>query len=172
MPQGLSLFHNTQHGERSLSFPGVFPERCGDVGVTFEAEHGNDGIAEGGQVLRGVAFANLAGVLIERNVPHIVRAVFDAPVAPPPSEQLGRIGLVTRHTGNRVVDFHRLDSAAPDRANQATHLRQVRPVAGGGEPRAGLQAATFMPAGSLTDRFRDIKMRFSLLLGRRGKKPP
>jgi len=42
-----------------------------------------------------VAFADLAGILMERYVPHEVRAVFDAPVAMPPSKQLGRIGLVT-----------------------------------------------------------------------------
>ncbi len=59
--------------------------------MAFEAEQRNDGIAEGGQVLRGIALANAAGVLVERDVPHIVGTVFDAPVATPPSEQLGRI---------------------------------------------------------------------------------
>lgn len=140
--------------------------------MTFEAEHRDDGVAEGGEILWGIAFADLAGVLSKRDVPHVVRAVFDAPVATPPGEQLGRIGLVTRQTGNRVVDFYRLDSAAPSGANQATNLRQVRPVAVGGQPCAGLQAAVFLPAASLSERLSHIQMRLTRQFGGRGKKPP
>ena len=122
--------------------------------------------------MRGIAFADLAGVFSKGDVPHVVRAVFDAPVATPPSEQLGRIGLVTRHAGDRVVDFYRLDSAAPSGANQATNLRQVRPVAVGGQPRAGLQAAVLLPAASLAERLSQIQLRLTLPFGGRGKKPP
>ena len=122
--------------------------------------------------MRGIAFADFAGILMERDVPHVVRAVFDAPVATPPVEQLGRIGLFTRHAGNRVVDFDRLDSASPSGANQATNLLQIRPVAVGGQPRAGLQAAVLLPATSLSERLSHIQMRLTLEFGRRGKKPP
>ncbi len=43
--QGLSFFHNTQHGEHSLSFPGTSTQYGSDIGVPLYPEHRDDGIA-------------------------------------------------------------------------------------------------------------------------------
>ena len=97
--------------------------------MAFEAEHGNDGIAEGSEVLWGVAFGDLAGVFVEGDIPHVVRTVFDAPVAAPPGEQLSRIRLVSWNTADGVVDLCRLDPTSLRGTNQATDLGQSGPVA-------------------------------------------
>ncbi len=87
------------------------------------SEQRDDSVAKGGQILWGVAFADAAGILIERDVADVVRTVFDAPVASPPSEQLGRTGLVAWYAGDRVVDFDRLLAVSLGGANDPADLR-------------------------------------------------
>jgi len=79
--------------------------------------------------LRRIAFADLAGILVERDIPHIVRTVFDVPVAPPPSKQLARVCSVTRYTGNSIVEFDRLDAIS----FRCTNLGNSWPIAKSGQ---------------------------------------
>lgn len=88
--------------------------------------------------MRSVALADAAGVFGERYVADVMRAVFDAPVTPSPFEELGCIRLIARHAGNGVIDFRRLGSTLPSRANYAAHLCQMRPIAVIGQTSARL----------------------------------
>ncbi len=55
----------------------------------------DDGITQGSQILRGITLIDLACVFAKRDITNVMRAIFDAPMASLPSEQLSCIGLVT-----------------------------------------------------------------------------
>ena len=62
---------------------------------SIEHTEADDHIAQGGQVLRGVAGADGGGIFAERNVAHVVDR-FDAPMVTASGLQLRRIHLRVR----------------------------------------------------------------------------
>lgn len=80
--------------------------------MVVQPQQRDDGVAEGGQILWGVAFAYPAGIFVERHVADMVRTVFNSPMTALPGGQSSRVGLIARHAGNRVLDFDGLLAVA------------------------------------------------------------
>ena len=101
-----------------------------------------------------MAGSHAAGVFAEGHVPHVMEAIFDAPMATSQGQQLGGIGLVPRQTGDPVGGLGR--GLAADRALtfDLEHLCNPGPVevvieGRGAGKLAGLDAAvTFVEARS------------------------
>jgi len=140
--------------------------------MALEAEEGDGGIAEGGEVLRCVATTDPAGILAERHVADVVRAVFDSPVITPPDKQLRRASQGTRHAGDGILNLRGPLATTAGRARQSADLLQSRPMEPAGQPRADLQAAMFPSAVPLVGCFRNVKLLLELPLVYRGKNPP
>ena len=78
---------------------------CGDVFGTSKAKQADGEVAKRGEHLGTVAFAHLRSVLVEGDVAHPVKAVFDGPVAPGEFEELGRGGFLGASRGNAADHF-------------------------------------------------------------------
>ena len=57
-----------------------------------------------------------------------MRAVFDVPMVPPPSQQRDRSGQRARHARNRILNLDFFASLAPCRAGQPANLLQAGPI--------------------------------------------
>jgi hypothetical protein len=141
----------------------------GDLGASGEAEEVDGGVAEGGQVLRSVAAADLATVFAVGNVANPMQPVFDVPMSAPAGEQLGGVGPLVRDAGDGELHFDGSLAVADRGPFQAADLSQAGPIEMLRQTRAGLQ----MPLGVTTVTFvagANFRQRaLSLGLARRGK---
>lgn len=122
--------------------------------------------------MRPLALLDGAGVFAQCHVAHVVRTVFDPPVAATPLEELGRPSPVGRKTGDPVLDFFvRWLARLADGAHDPDHLLQSGPVGLAGESCRCLQAAALDATVGLVLSLGDIKMLDAGRFVRRGKKP-
>ena len=140
--------------------------------MAAEPEERDQGVPQGGDVLGRVAFVNLAGVFAQSHIPDVMRAVFDVPMVPPPSQQLDSPSQRARHARDRILDLDFFASLAPRRAGQPANLLQAGPIDVACQSRGDFQLSPDDATVFLADRFRAIKMRDALAFVRRGKKPP
>jgi hypothetical protein len=140
--------------------------------VAVEPQERYHRVPQGGNVLRRMTFVNLAGIFAQSHIPDVMRAVFDVPMVPPPSQQLDRSGQRARHACDRVLDLDYFASLAPRRAGQPANLLQAGPIDVACQSRGDFQLSADEATVFLADRFRAIKMRDALAFVRRGKKPP
>lgn len=77
----------------------------GDIGDAHAAEQSDGEIAAGGHGLRGGAGADLAAILIERDIADMVEAIFDAPVVTQEGEETRRVRLGRGQAGDGVGDL-------------------------------------------------------------------
>jgi hypothetical protein len=85
-------------------------------------------LAQQRQVLRAVALADPAGVLVERHVQRPMQSIFDAPVPSPMREQRGGGSPVDRRARQRVGTLEAQGAARLDHALDAARLPQPRPA--------------------------------------------
>ncbi len=111
----------------------------GDVGVAGPAKQIEGGVAAGGEIGRGSAGADLAGVFAEGYIAHVMQAVLDLPVATPKACEPTRVSVPRRHASQGVRPLP-LALARPrptdilDFAQDPADLREGRPA----RDRAGL----------------------------------
>ena len=122
------MFKNTESGEEAIDSEGVFAEGGGDLVLSEGTGEVECGVADCAEYVRAVAFADTTMVLAPCDITWPMDAIFDAPVAAPPGQQLGCVGLVSRHAGNRIDDFRGLPIPTLRGAFQAADLRHARPV--------------------------------------------
>lgn len=137
-----------------------------DAGESQEAE---GGVAEGGEILRGVAGLHLALVLAQGDVANPVEPILDPPVILPAGQQQRRIASGPIDAGNRVLDLDRLLTATGRGPFQAANLREAGPIEVLGQPRAGFQTPRDEPPVPLLNGAGFSQRLPSLLLGSGGK---
>ena len=86
--QGCSKIGYTEFSQEEVDSAGVLAEGFGNWSGAEKAEQADARIAEGGHILGGEAAANSALVFPEHHVANPMQAVFDAPMAAPPIEEL------------------------------------------------------------------------------------
>ena len=77
------MFQNAQEADECPGLACELAEAGGDFRASGEAEEVDGGVAEGGQVLRPVATADLAFVFAVDDVANPMQPVFDVPMAAP-----------------------------------------------------------------------------------------
>ena len=77
----------------------------GDAAHALGLDQTDGEAAQPGDVLRAVAGADAAAVLVVVPIEDVVAAVFDGPVAPVDFEQTAGIGLCRRAAGDAVGDL-------------------------------------------------------------------
>ena len=135
MGQGLLLIEFAQHGEEALKIPATGTEGGGHVFVAVAPQERQQRVPQGSQVLGGVARGDLAGILVQGHVANVMRPVFDAPMIPPPSQQLQRPGQGARRTGDRVFDFQTVHFTRTRDPRQLADLGQAGPIGVARKPR-------------------------------------
>lgn len=126
-------------------------EGGGDFLVAGVAEESDGGVAEGGEVLRGVALLDLAFILAKGHVANPMQAIFDSPMPSPNVAQLSGVSAWAGCAGNGVLHFLSGFAALLGRAFQPTDLAQAGPIKILGQSRAGLE----MPRDDAAVRFFD-----------------
>lgn len=116
--------------------------------------------------------ADAARIFLQGDVADIMRAVFDAPMPAPPSQELLRAGQRSRRAGDRVLDFGGPLAVTIDRAGQMANLLQPGPIELAGQSRAGLELAAFPSTVPFAGRLGNVKLLRELSLIYRGKNPP
>jgi hypothetical protein len=81
--KGESLLEEAEFGEEFPRMVGVVAEGGGNILATPGAKQTDGGVSAGGEDLGSGAVPDAAGVFAESDVPHIVEAVFDAPMLAP-----------------------------------------------------------------------------------------
>lgn len=144
-------------------------ERGRDFLDAGEAENAECGVAEGGQVLRGVAGLHLALVLAQRDVADPVEPILDSPVIAPAGQEERGIGARSCDAGNRVLDLDRLLAAPGRRPLKPADLFQAGPIEMLGQPRAGREMTDDGAPVALLDGAGFRERLLSLPLGGGGK---
>ena len=134
-----------------------------------EAEEAEGGIAEGGEVLGGVAGLHLALVLAEGDVADPVEPILDSPVIAPAGQEQRRIGALGRNAGDRVLDLDRLLAPSGRRPLEPADLSEAGPLKMLGQSRADLQTPHDRASVALLDGAGFSERLPSPPLGRGGK---
>ncbi len=92
--QGDSVCHHAQEGQEALGIPGKSSSCGGEILVVVQSTDRDGRVPYGGQLLRAVAGADPACILMKGDVTDVVQLVFDLPVGPHMRGDLLRIGLV------------------------------------------------------------------------------
>jgi hypothetical protein len=137
--QGQSVFHDAEESQESSGLIGEFAKGGGNFSAAGQSEGGDGGVTKGSQVLRCVTGLHLALVFAEGDVADPVEAIFDSPVVAPAGQEQRRVGARGGDTGNRVLDFGRLLTAASGGPLQSADLLEAWPVEMLGQPRAGFK---------------------------------
>jgi hypothetical protein len=127
----------------------------GDIGGTGHAQQGEDEVAQPGHHLSSCAFADLAAILIQGDIPDPVTAIFNRPVMTVQGEQAG---LFRRQAGQAINGFATEFTGGDfgDVALDAEHLGntgegEIAPHFGAGPNVADFQPAVawFVEAGNV-----------------------
>lgn len=165
---GRSVFHNAQEVEEFEGAIGELAEGRGDFFVTGDAQQVDGGIAEGGQVVGGVADLYLTLVFAEGHIADPVQA-FDAPMRLPADDEQGGVGAEAGETRDGILHLHRLAALREGGAFQPADLPQTGPVEMFGQAGAGLQMPLDPPSVALARRACFRERLLALALGRGGK---
>ena len=150
---------------------GVAAELGGDVGGAGGVQDSDGGVTEGGQQVRGRAFADAAGVLTERHVPHPMQPILNPPVVSRQSQQRFGVGMFARQRRDAVRRLRSCFSLERSRSREHKRLLQARPIAVVFQGRRGADGSPFETAMTFVGRDGPLLFLLGQAAVTRGKTP-